>query len=147
MLALPGVALAHARLLRVSPADGTVLGVAPSAVRLSFDDTIQVEPGARAVRDDGTSVLGGPAHVEGGRDLVIPLRPGLTRGAYTVLWRVLSDDGHPESGVTTFALGLGHGRPIAVLSVPESHPAVPGSSGGCSSWVSCSPEDWPCSGW
>jgi copper transport protein len=52
----------------------------------------------------------------GGRVLVVPLRTGLGDGDYTVLWRVLSDDGHTVSGVLAFGVGAGRAPPQAALS-------------------------------
>ena len=63
-------------------------------------------------------MLGGPARRLGGNDraLVIPLRPGLTRGAYTVRWRVVSNDGHLIEGVLAFGVGTGLPAPVPTLS-------------------------------
>ncbi|MFL5926533.1 MAG: copper resistance CopC/CopD family protein, partial [Gaiellaceae bacterium] len=125
-LVVPAVALAHASLVGAQPADGAVVRDPPAAVRLFFDDAIRAQQGIRAVRNSGGSVLGGRAHVVGGRELVIPLRGRLRRGGYTVLWRVLADDGHPVAGITTFAVGAGEPRPQAVLAAPSEERAVPG---------------------
>jgi copper transport protein len=116
----------HATLVRVEPADGSVVNAAPASIRLSFDDVIRTQPGIRAVSDAGSSVLGGRPRVVRGHILVIPLRSGLGRGGYTVLWRVLSDDGHQYAGVTTFAIGAGQPPPRPVLAAPSEQRAVPG---------------------
>lgn len=125
-LLLPARALAHATPVSIQPADGGVVSVGPSTVRVFFDEGIRPEPGIRAVRNTGGSVLDGAARVEGGRELVIPLRSGLSPGGYTVLWRVLSEDGHPVAGVTTFAVGAGQPRPQPALAAPSEGHAVPG---------------------
>ena len=117
-LAVPAVALAHANLIRVAPANGAVVKEAPRTVRLVFDDVVRAEKGMRAVGDSGGSVLGTPPYVVRGREVVIPLRRGLPKGDYTVLWRVLSDDGHVVAGVTTFAIGAGQARPHPALAAP-----------------------------
>ena len=62
-------------------------------------------------------VLAGEARVVGGRTLVVPLRQGLRDGDYTVLWRVVSDDGHTIAGVTAFGIGAGRQAPTAALAV------------------------------
>ena len=118
-LAVPGAALAHANLLRSDPANGAVLGSPPGEVRLFFDDRILTQPGSKAIRNSGESVLAGKPHVFQDRGLVIPLKPNLQRGDYTVLWRVLSDDGHPAAGILTFAVGAGRARPTPALTVPN----------------------------
>jgi copper transport protein len=115
-LALPETAWAHATLLRTLPRDGAVLRSAPTRVRVVFDDDVRLVSGIKAIRNGGGSVLGGKPRIAGGRSLLIPLRPGLSDGDYTVLWRVLSDDGHKLAGVVAFAVGAGRASPQAALS-------------------------------
>lgn len=102
-------ALAHARLLSTAPRDGQVLVRAPREVRLRFDEAVRVLGGIRVVRSSGPSVLAGKPRAHG-REVVLPLRP-LADGDYTVLWRVLSDDGHLETGVLAFGVGAGRAPP------------------------------------
>jgi copper transport protein len=125
-LAFPAGAAAHARLVGSKPADGAVLATPPADVRLLFDDEIRPAGGDLAVDAAGRSVLGGHSHRLGGngRALVIPLRPRLPRGAYTVRWRVISDDGHLISGVLAFAVGAGAPRPVPTLSAGGSGPSA-----------------------
>jgi copper transport protein len=117
-LAFPGSAWAHATLVKVTPEDGAVLAKPPSAVRLVFDDDVRRGSGIKAIRNDGgASVLRGKARVVGGRTLVVPLQSGLSDSDYTVLWRVVSDDGHTVAGVSVFGVGAGRPPPTAALSV------------------------------
>jgi copper transport protein len=115
-LAFPETAWAHARLLTTVPRDKTVLGSAPTRVRVVFADDVRIASGIKAIRNGGGSVLDGKPRVVGGRVLVIPLRSGLVDGDYTVLWRALSDDGHELSGVVAFGVGAGRAPPEAALS-------------------------------
>jgi copper transport protein len=115
-LALPALASAHASLVRSTPRDGTVLATAPASVRFVFDDDVRVRSGIKAVRNEDGSVLAGKPRVVDGRTLVVPLRAGLGDGDYTVLWRVLSDDGHTLEGVISFGVGRGRPPPEAALS-------------------------------
>jgi copper transport protein len=119
-LALPATASAHASERGSTPADGAVLAKAPQAVQVVFDDVVRVGSGIAAVANGtGTSVIGGTPRAE--LDvLTIPLRPGLRRGAYSVRWSVVSNDGHLERGVLAFAVGPGQPKPESVLgaSVP-----------------------------
>ena len=98
-LTVPAAAEAHATLVRSEPRDGSVVETAPSRVRLVFDDDVRALSGMKAIRNGGGSVLSGRPKVVGGRTLVVPLRAGLPNGDYTVLWRVLSDDGHVRPSV------------------------------------------------
>ena len=116
-LVFPASGWAHATLLRTVPANGAVLSAAPATVRLVFDDTVRPGPGMKAIRNGGGSVLAGKPRVSGGRMLVVPLRPRLPDGDYTVLWRVVSDDGHTVAGIVAFGVGQGRAPPSAALSV------------------------------
>jgi copper transport protein len=122
-LVLPAAARAHASLVRTDPADGTVLSAAPKSVRFFFDDDVRLVSGVKAVRNGGGSVLRSQPHIAGGRVLVVPLRSGLEDGDYTVLWRVISDDGHKLAGVISFGVGAGRAPPTAALTV-DSGPSV-----------------------
>src|SRR4051794_16940778 len=106
-------ALAHARLLHTAPGDRNVLVHAPKEVRLRFDEPVRVLGGMKAVRNFGPSILAGKPHAQG-RDVVLPLKR-IGDGDYTVLWRVLSDDGHVETGVLAFGVGGGRAPPVPSL--------------------------------
>lgn len=99
------------------PANGAVLVAAPASVRFVFDDDVRAGSGIKAIRNGDGSVREGKARIVGGRVLVVPLRAGLGDGDYTVLWRVISDDGHRIAGVTAFGVGEGRKPPTAALSV------------------------------
>jgi len=117
-LVFPASGWAHATLQRIVPDNGSVLAAAPRAVRVVFDDDVRVGSGIKAIQNDGrASVLDGKGRIVGGKTLVIPLRRGLKDGDYTVLWRVVSDDGHTIAGVTVFGVGAGRGPPTAALAV------------------------------
>jgi copper transport protein len=123
-LCVPASAWAHANLVRSAPADRAVLDTAPRAVRFVFDDRVRVASGIRAIRNGGGSVLGGKARVVGGKTLVVPLRTNLGDGDYTVLWRIISDDGHTEAGVISFAVGVGVAAPKPALSATNGPSAL-----------------------
>ena len=124
-LAAPAAALAHANLIRSEPANGAVLDTPPHVVRLFFDDAIRAQPGVKAIRNGGASILAGNARVLNKRTLVIPLERGLRRGDYTVLWRALSDDGHPVAGILTFGVGAGRAPPQAALKLRGGEQPLP----------------------
>ncbi|HET8894981.1 MAG TPA: copper resistance protein CopC [Gaiellaceae bacterium] len=122
-LAAPAAASAHANVVHTTPATGSVLAHSPAAVRILFDDSVRVGPGVEAIRNGGASILAGRAYVEG-RTLVIPLRRGLANGDYSVRWSIISNDGHLESGVIAFAVGLGRAPPLAGLAAEATGPTV-----------------------
>ena len=123
-LLAPSAAWAHASLVRTEPANGAVLARSPAQMRVVFDDVVRVGPGVAAVRNGGASILAGDARVEGGRTLVVPMRRGLANGDYSVRWSIVSDDGHLESGVLAFAIGLGRASPLAALSARATGPTA-----------------------
>ena len=108
--AFPAAAQAHANLLRTDPAAGSVVATAPAQVVLHFDQEVR-DVSSTVTNDQGDAVAASPAHTAAGdvRALVIPLRPNLPDGDYTIRWRIVSTDGHIISGV--FAIGIGAGRP------------------------------------
>ena len=125
-LAAAPAALAHAKLIAVEPADGATLATAPASVRLYFDDPVAVAPGNAVVAADHHSVLAGPPRLERNEHLlVLPLRPHLPNGDYSVSWRVFSDDGHLEAGVLAFRVGAaaaGAGAPRPILAAASTGP-------------------------
>jgi copper transport protein len=123
-LAAPSAAWAHATLIRTDPANGAVLAQPPADVRVVFDDTVSVGPGIEAIRNGGGSVLAGRSHVEGARTLVVPVRRGLADADYSVRWSIISDDGHLESGVLAFAVGVGTRVPTPGLSAESTQPSA-----------------------
>jgi copper transport protein len=112
----PG-AFAHATLLHTEPRDGAVLPESPPQVRVTFSDSVSIAGGNEVVRNTGGSVLAGkPRLTARGRTLVLPLRSRLPRGDYSVRWKIVSDDGHPEQGVLAFRIGrTGAAAPHSVL--------------------------------
>ena len=123
-LVLPSAARAHASLVRTDPRDRAVLSAAPGSVRFVFDDDVRLLSGIKAIRNGGGSVLAGKPHIaNGGRVLVVPLRSGLSDGDYTVLWRVISDDGHKLAGVISFGVGAGRAPPTPALAA-ETGPSA-----------------------
>lgn len=112
-LVVASPAMAHARLLRTVPADGARVARAPRWVRVFFDGPVQVASGIRAIDAHRRSVVAGQPRIVGdGRVLAIPLVRVAGGREVSVLWRIVSDDGHLESGVVTFAIGRGGLRPL-----------------------------------
>ena len=99
------VASAHAELSTTSPADGSVVATAPTAVTLQFSEGISIQPdGVRILDGDGKRVDAGKAVAAD--DLVTaPVDGVLPNGGYVVAWRVVSDDGHPVRGAFSFSVG------------------------------------------
>lgn len=118
-LTLPARASAHATLVRSSPAAGAVVARGPASIVLDFDESVRPGSGTRLVanRGGGAVRIGPPRLARGdSRRLLIPLRQRLRDGAYTVRWRIVSDEGHLIAGVFAFAVGRGQPPPQPTLS-------------------------------
>ncbi|GAA3552048.1 copper resistance CopC/CopD family protein [Nocardioides daeguensis] len=117
-----GPASAHATLVSTDPAEGAVLDEAPSQVRFTFDEPVQLVPnGLLAFDAKGRRVDVAPsAH---GVEVTGRLPGELADGTYVVTWRVVSADGHPIAGSLTFHVGAPSPRVVP----PETGPADPGA--------------------
>jgi copper transport protein len=101
-LAVPPSALAHANLNKAAPSYRERLQTPPSAIVLRFDQAVQAEPNGIEVKNAYGKLLSGTTRASE-TAVRVPLRR-LPRGAYTVRWHVLSQDGHVVSGVFTFGV-------------------------------------------
>src|SRR5215213_7556457 len=103
VFALP--ALAHAELVSMTPANGAQLTRPPTEVRMSFTESINlVDNGIRLVDHVGANVPT-PQPAVNGRTVTWPMPPDLPEGPYIITWRVVSADGHPVSGASSFGVG------------------------------------------
>jgi len=93
---LPGIASAHARLVKSDPARRAKISASPAAVRLWFNEAIEAEFSRLAVTRADGSVVADSAKVdpEDEKLLFVELPPALPAGTYTVSFEVLSVDGH-----------------------------------------------------
>ena len=104
-----GPALAHASLTTATPAQGSRTDTAPTVVRLTFSEAVDLSSRSMEVLDAvGRRVeTGSPYHPSGDSTaLAVNLKPGLPRGAYTVIWRVASADSHPAASSYSFGVGV-----------------------------------------
>ena len=97
-------ALAHAALISVEPASGSMLASAPKAVELRFNEAvtpgaIQLIDGAGRVRDDARVMTSGES-------ISVAMPPDLPKGTAVVSYRVISQDGHPVAGSVIFSIGM-----------------------------------------
>jgi copper transport protein len=122
---MPGVASAHAYLIRTSPTASGVLNAPPRQVSLSYDEAVEPRFAIISVTNvDGHQETTGPVRRSAANPdtLVVPLRPRLPEGWYLIYWRAISVDGHPVQGAFTYAVGPNPG--------PAPKFAVPSISGG-----------------
>jgi copper transport protein len=104
LLAAAGPAQAHASLIASDPAEGAVLATAPDRISFEFTETIGVVSGAVRVFDAQGEEVRSSASATGAR-LEVALEEPVEDGTLVVVWRIISDDGHPVGGSLRFAVG------------------------------------------
>jgi len=97
-------ASAHAALISVEPATGSILASAPKAVEFRFNEAvtpgaIQLIDGAGRARDDARVTTSGES-------ISVAMPPDLPQGTAVVSYRVISQDGHPVAGSMVFSIGV-----------------------------------------
>lgn len=97
-------AQAHAHLVKAAPADASAVA-APKTVTLQFSEaleakfsTITLKTAAGAETPAASTV--GPDH----KTLIATPKAALAPGAYRVVWKVVSADGHPMKGEYGFTV-------------------------------------------
>ena len=109
LLAAPGTAIAHPKLLSVSPTANAVVAT-PSHVDLRFseklvsafskaDVTMAAKPGMSAMKIASSTNL-----ASDGKRLVVTPKARLAAGKYIVSWHVVSTDTHKAAGSYAFAV-------------------------------------------
>ena len=99
---------AHDDLVGSDPASGATVDALPAQLTLTFSAEIADDEGASVVEvtdASGTALVDGPPSVED-NTLTQPLA-GEASGDITVLWKVVSSDGHPISGEFAFTVAGG----------------------------------------
>jgi copper transport protein len=106
LLAASSIAQAHAALVSTEPAASSRLAASPDHVRLVFSEELEPTLAQLSlVSGDGTVtplvVSGDPHDVYA---IIAPIAT-LPPGAYRIMWRVVSADGHPVEGSFVFWVG------------------------------------------
>lgn len=118
VLATAAPAAAHDELLGSTPASGEALGSAPTEVTLTFSADVLTIGAAVIVADgEGKDWAAAAPAVDNGV-VSVPLVPALPAGGYEIRWRVVSQDGHPISGLIPFTVG--GAAPLTRTSVAAS---------------------------
>jgi copper transport protein len=94
---------AHASLISVAPADGSVLAQAPKRIELRFNESVTA--GAVSLIDAQGQLRGDAVVTANGDSIVVTTPDGLPAGTSIVSYRAISQDGHPVTGSVTFSVG------------------------------------------
>jgi copper transport protein len=112
-LAAPASAAAHASVRHMIPSAREEVERAPDAIELRFDEPVTVLSNSVRVYDARGGIVSWPGHSFGDGSTVLAPLHHLAKGAYTVRWQVVSDDGHVVSGVYTFGVRVPAPEPTA----------------------------------
>ena len=101
--ALPSTRL-HTHLVKAEPAVDTTISVAPTQVRLWFNEPPEVALSAASLmKEDHTPVaVVKLAATDDSLSVAGPLKVALPAGRYMVMWRTASRDGHAVRGMYYF---------------------------------------------
>jgi methionine-rich copper-binding protein CopC len=122
VLFAPLSASAHDSLLASSPEADSTVDTLPAELTLTFSAKLIDETGATEVvvtDPSGTSVTEGAATVEGAI-VTQQLATEAPAGAYHVIWKVVSSDGHPTSGEFDFTVA--NSTEAAPTAEPSAEP-------------------------
>jgi len=142
-------ASAHDSIVGSVPADGATVTTPPTEVRITFEEPPTATGLGVAVQaPDGASVVAGKPGIEG-NVVVQALDPLTVGGAYSVSYRVVSQDGHPVTGTFAFTYAAPSVSPTATptssgtdaegsasaTSVAAASPSTGASSTDLTPWV------------
>lgn len=120
VLGTAGPASGHASLVGTDPPEGAVLEAAPDRIGFTFSESVLAVPDTVQVFDAQGDPVEASASVSG-RELEVSLADEVGDGTLVVVWRVISEDGHPITGSLSFSIGA----PSATVKPPPSGSADP----------------------
>lgn len=141
-LAAASPAQAHDDLIGSDPSAGAALDALPAQLTLTFSAGIAADEGASVVEVTdaaGTTLADGSPSVSD-NVLTQPLA-GEASGAVTVLWKVVSSDGHPISGEFSFAVAAAAPTPTETATAAPTESAAPDETPAPSTAPTVAPED------
>ncbi|GAB3598678.1 copper resistance CopC family protein [Microbacterium tumbae] len=103
-------ASAHDSLVSSDPAADSAIETLPEELTLTFSAALIDAPGGTAVvvtDAEGASLTDGPPEINGAIVTQKLRTDGAPAGVYTVLWQVVSSDGHPTEGDFAFTVATG----------------------------------------
>mgnify|MGYP001275043664 CR=1 FL=1 len=121
LLASAAPAAAHDNLISTTPEAGSTVGESPSEISLTFSGELLTATSSVVIEvtsPDGQNVAEGEPLVDG-TTVTQTLAATQSAGAFTVLWRVVSSDGHPISDQYTYT--------VEAVTIPTATP-TPGAT-------------------
>jgi len=133
-LATAAPALAHDELIGSTPSAGAALTALPARVVLRFEEPPDPQ-GIRmkVVGPDGRRVNASAPRLSGST-ISERIRSSKRRGTYAITFRIISDDGHPVSGLIRFTVAAGAPAVAAAAPAPAP-PATADGSDPANTWI------------
>ncbi|WP_018772499.1 copper resistance CopC family protein [Arthrobacter sp. 131MFCol6.1] len=130
LLMVPAAAAqAHDVLEATDPANGSVVSTVPAKIGLTFDHTpIAIGSIVRVEDATGTDQADGPVTIVDNH-VTQAVKADAPDGKYTVIWRVVSSDGHPIEGTFTFTAGAAN-KTAPATPAPAPAPSAAGTGTG-----------------
>ena len=102
LVCLAAPAAAHSTLIGTDPDSGATLTEPPQQITLRFDNAIEESfGGVQVFSPSGDRMEAGQPEING-TEVRVPLRPLPQPGTYSVVFRIISGDGHPVESDFTF---------------------------------------------
>jgi len=120
-------ALAHAGVVTISPANGSVNTKPPKTLRISFNEGVETRAGRIQLIDNKAKIVATRLAISSDKSTLTltPSKP-LPRGMYALRWSVTSADGHVVTGASTFAVGRNKtsGKPMNITAIGRNRTRV-----------------------
>jgi copper transport protein len=129
ILVNPTPASAHADLKSSTPRNGAVIATAPKTVSLVFSEPVQIE-GIDLLNANAEPVAS--SYKMTGATVTLTPKVALPKGASSVQWKALSDDGHEVTGAIAFIVGRPEsvGKAMTMVTSPKVITVLSGSRSG-----------------
>ncbi len=113
-------ARAHAGVVTITPANGSVLPSAPATVGIVFNEGVDAAANRIQLLDGNGKIVATSFKLSGdGSGVTLTPKKKLLRGMYALRWSVVSADGHVVTGASTFAVNT-RGTAGRTVDVPAT---------------------------
>lgn len=127
LLLIPSAAVAHSDVVETNPADGAILETLPADATVTLNEAPATAHVVLAGPDGTVHKLRSRVS---GSTITARLPSTGPRGAYTLSYRVVSADGHPISGSSTFTVTTGSApAPATPQGSPTAAEPAPSAAG------------------
>lgn len=116
---VPSVVSAHTSLSSSNPTEGQVVAENLEQITLEFATPIE-ELSTMELVKEGKKVALDEVKVEN-KQLIGKISESLDNGAYTILWKIVGEDGHPITGEVNFSVQTNENQTETNTATPEEN--------------------------